>query len=452
MSTSEPTIDRATDAAESEHGMAEDNNSEVSVELLDEGPCQKRMKVEVPAETIEAEVNSNYDQLRKTVQFPGFRKGKVPRALLEKRYAEQINDDVRQDLLHSTFDDQVKERELEVLGRPTFDDVHFVVGEPMRFESVFEVAPSFEVPEYKGLTVEGKAIEVSDEEVGEELEGLRGQFMKFDEIAIGEQKADDIAGCRIKLWAGEETLLERDEVYLKIGLDQVDNIQVEGLGDKLLAASEGESLQFSVTLPDDFAKAEMQGKEAELELALGSVRRQVLPELDEAFAAQLGAESVDEVRDQIRKSLEQRRTIEEESRQEEVLVDGLLESIEMDLPPKILEQRRTELENAKRFRMIREGKSEEEVDKLLADDPSVGEEAGAELRKIFILDAIGKREQVFVTEDEVGGRIQAMAQAYNRDPEELYEQYRNSGMLEDLRGGLLREKVRKLIRERATVN
>ena len=143
MSTSEPTIDRATDAAESEHGMAEDNNSEVSVELLDEGPCQKRMKVEVPAETIEAEVNSNYDQLRKTVQFPGFRKGKVPRALLEKRYAEQINDDVRQDILHSTFDDQVKERELEVLGRPTFDDVHFVVGEPMRFESVFEVAPSF---------------------------------------------------------------------------------------------------------------------------------------------------------------------------------------------------------------------------------------------------------------------------------------------------------------------
>ena len=152
--------------------MADSDKPEAVVELLEEGPCQKRMRTEIPAESVTVELDESYEQLAKTIQLPGFRKGRVPRSVLERRYAEKVEEDVREDLMSGIFQKEVEKRELRVLGSPSFDNVEFGAGKPLRFDAVFEVAPTFELGDYKGIEIESRQVEVTEDEVGGELDSL----------------------------------------------------------------------------------------------------------------------------------------------------------------------------------------------------------------------------------------------------------------------------------------
>ena len=424
---------------------------DISVDIADEGPCQKRMTIEVPAETIQKEIDQNYDNLRQNIDLPGFRRGKVPRSLLEKRFGEKIEEDVREELIHSTFTDEVEKAELRMVGRPTFDNVHFQVGDSLRFESKFEVAPDFEVENYKGLDVEARTIDVSEKTVDQELDGLRQQCASHDEVPSGEQQEEDIAVVDLVMKDGDEELIHREDIYLKIGQNQVDTIDVPGLGEKLVGAAYDDTLEFEVVIPENFPREDLQNRKVTLALGLKKALRKTLPEIDAAFLGRFGQETQDGLKAEIRQSLENRRRLEEELRQEEELVDRLAAQVEMQLPPTVVENRAKELRSALQFRLYREGKKPEEVEKLVEEDDSIAEEARNELQRIFLLDHIADKEQLFVTEDEVANRLGAIAATQNRAPEEVAEEYRESGMLEELRNGLLREKVRRFIRENASV-
>lgn len=425
---------------------------EVVVEIQDEGPCKKRMTAQVPADSITEEINANYKQLVDTVQIPGFRKGKVPRSLLERRYAEKIEEEVKEELMFSTFQDEVEKLELRVLGQPEFDNIEFKVGEPLRYDAVFEVHPTFDVPEYQGLSIDARPIVVSDEDLEREIEGLRQQWGSFEDISFGEQKEEDLAVVDATFKDGDDELLTREDVYLKIGNDRVDNIVVEGLGQKLQSASAAETLTFAVEIGDDFPREDLRNRKVDLSLELKSVQRRELPELNDEFAQRSGAESVAALRDNVKQSLTMRRTIQEEHRQEEELVDRLCADLEMELPGSLVERRANEMEIYERIRLMREGKDEEEIKTLLEDGSQRKTDAQKEIAQLFLLDRIAEDEQIFVTEDEVASRLHAIAATQQRDPNEVLEEYRDAGRLEELRNGLMREKVRAFIRQKAEVS
>lgn len=423
---------------------------QVSVEIQDDGPCKKRMKAEIPAASVADEINSNYKQLTNTIQLPGFRKGKVPRSLLERRYAEQIEKEVKEELMSSSFHDEVEKLELRLLGEPNFDNIEFTIGEPFRFEASFEVHPEFELPKYKGLAVDAKEISVDAKDVEQELESIQQQSASFGELAVGEQKEDDVAVVDVHLKDGDDELFQRPEVFLKIGVERVDNIVVEGLTQQLLSAKADDKLAFDVETPDDFP-AELRNRKAQLELVLRGVKRTELPELNDEFAQKLGTDSMADLREQVTKSLEARRKVQEEQRQEELLVEQLIGSVDMELPQSLLDQRKSELQFVERVRAHREGKSEEEIEKLLAENKEVEEAAHSEMKQLFVLDKIAEQEHIFVTEDEMAVRLQQVISASGDDPEKVMEEYRNPGRLEQLRAGYLREKVRSFLRENAAV-
>ena len=434
---------------------SDDNADEgVSVEFLDEGPCRKRLKVLVAEEKVSEELETNYKQLRGSIQLPGFRKGKVPISIIKGRFGSKIEAEVQEEMVSSTFFAEIEKRELKVLGQPSFENIEFEPGKELTYEASIEIAPAFEIPEYSGIEVEAFPVTVKPEEVQKEIDSLLEQQTSLEPIDAGTQANDDMAVCHVEIVDAEGTsVFDRDEVYLKIGLDQVDNIEVDGLGEKLLSAKADETLEFEIDAPEDFPLAEVQGQKVTLKVRFLEAKRPVKPELNEEFLAQIGVESEETLRSEIEKNLETRRRVEEESRQEDLLVTELLSSVELDFPPSILERRQEEVSMQRRFRAMREGKSQEEVEALLTSEAKEIEvEAREELKRFFVLDAIADKETVLVTEDELARRITAIAMSTQRKPEEVFEEYREGGMLDELRGSLRREKVRAVLRKKAKVN
>lgn len=422
------------------------------IEVLDEGPCQKRMKVEIPAAAISHEIDENYAQLRKNLNLPGFRPGHVPRALLEKRYATRVEDEVREGMIHNTFHGEVERRSLQVLGQPTFDSIEFKVGEPLRYQSVFEVAPSFDLPNYEGLEIDARAVEVTEEEVERELAQVREQLPIDDALAFGEQRAGDIAVIDIRLIDGSKELLHAPKRHLQIGEDRVDNISMPGLAEKLVTAREGDDLRFEVTLPQSDVREDLRGAHVEACMRVLSVYRRRLPDLDDEFARGMGLDDLADLRGKLRRRLELRHKVEEEVRQERDLLGRLAAQVDMGLPPSILEARKRVARAAAVQRMLREGKSREEAQQLADASADLEDEARRELKQTFVLDQIAERERIFVTEDEIFERIGVIAASQNRTPEDVLEDYRRLELLPDLRSEMLRDKTRRFLRERAKIN
>ena len=314
-----------------------------AIEVVDEGTCQKRLKVEVPATIVVEEVETNFKQLKDSIQLPGFRKGRVPRSVLERRFGEKIGEEVKEELMHNNFTEAVEKHELKIISRPEFENVDFTPDGPLKFEVAFEVAPEFELPEYKGIEIDAKSTAVEQDEVRRELDTLLENYSTLEDIPLGGLESDDVVVADVTLGEDEQTSIKREDVYLKIGTDRVDNIPVEGLSQKLVEASEGSEFTFEVEVPADFPREELREQKARFHVQVKSAKRKKLPTVDEEFLGRLGVDSEDQLESNVRENLEKRRRIDEEHRQEEELLEKLTSGLTMDLPAKLLESKKEEI-------------------------------------------------------------------------------------------------------------
>lgn len=431
--------------------MAETTDS--GVQVVDEGPCKKRLVAEIPAERVTEKVEAQYRELRKNVQMPGFRTGKVPRTVLQRKYGEQIEAEVKDELLQEAFRDQIEQNELHMVGEPDFGKVEFKVGEPFVFEATFEVAPTFDLPEYKGLKIDAQPVTVSDDEVDKELQQLIDQSASWEGLAEGEPPAEgDVAflSMRIEIEGADD--YEREGLFVKLGEDRVDDIPAPGISEKLLAAKAGDAVEITVTLPDTFEREELREQEHLIHLTAKDFRRESKPEVDDTFASRFGVETADELRKSIREGVETRLQRTEDRRQEDELVAHIVDNLDMDLPQGVLERETEQLRVSRTQDLVRQGKSKEDAEVEVAADTKVTGDAERALREGFAMNKIAEDELILVTEDEIAARIGEMAQLYQTSPAQLFEEYRKRGMLHELRNGLLMEKVREFLRKKAIVS
>ena len=421
-------------------------------ECSSEGPCRKRLQIEVAQSTVAEELEKNFKQLRDTIQLPGFRKGKAPLALLKKRFGEQVKEDVREELIGRAVEEQFDSAEWKPIGIPEFEKVEFSADASFTFEAVFDVQPTFDLPTYKGVEIEGKSVEVEESEIDREVEMICEQASSLEPLPVGEHAEGDFAVVDLSMVIDDEPIFERKEVLLKIGDDHIDSIKIPDLGKALVAAAQDDVIENSVQVPDDFPDADHHGKTATLKLTLIDAKKKVTPELDAAFLKKLGLESEDDLRSKVRENLENRRKTREESRQEDLLAEMVADSVEMELPEAMVEKRKESKTQRLEMELIQGGKSEEEAKEAAQSDASVEAEARKELSHIFVLDRLADEEKVFVTEDEVVQRLQAIATTYHQPLEQVVEQYRSGGMLPELRNGMRREKVKQMLRKKAKVS
>ena len=229
-------------------------------------------------------------------------------------------------------------------------------------------------------------------------------------------------------------------------------MEIPDLGDALAGAAQDDVIEKSVQVPDDFPDADHREKAGTLRLTMRDAKKKITPELDEAFLERLGVESEEDLRSKVRENLEGHRSAQEDARQEELLAEQVGAAVEMELPESLGKQGQEALLQRSVMELTRDGKSEEEARAEVEKEGKVADQARKELVQIFVLDRLADEEKVFVTEDEVVQRLQAIATTYRQPLEQVVEQYRSGGMLPELRNGMRREKVKQMLRKKAKVS
>ena len=447
MNTS-ATEDTGVDSATSESQDFISSN----VEVADEGPCRKRMSITIAPETVTAELETQFKQLKSNVMLPGFRKGKAPLKMIKAKFGKDIEQDVREDLINRSVSEQMENADYTPIGFPEFENIEFSTENPFTFEAVFDVQPTFDLPEYKGVEVDSQLKTVEDSDVDAEIERISEQASTLEPLEVGSQAEGDFVVVDLDLTADGESIFSRDEVMMKIGDDFIDSMEIPGLGKDLAGAAADAVIEKSATVPDDFPQEEHHGKTADVKLTIKDAKKLVAPEMNEEFFGRLGVESEEDLRNKVREGMEGRYEAEENTRQEDLLAEKVADSVEMELPESMLERRKESLVRNKVMELMREGTSEEDATAEVEKDEELANQARLELVRIFVLDRIAEEEKVFVTEDEVVQRLQAIAATYQQPLEAVMEQYRNNGMIPELRNGMKREKVKQLLRKKAKVS
>ncbi len=399
----------------------------VSIEVA--GPCRRKLRIEISAERVAGTRAEILREFRRFAELPGFRPGKAPEPMVEKRYAREIDDEVRKKLIPDTYREAIAEQKLRVVGAPQIEKIEHQPGQPMVYTALVDVAPDFALPNYKGIPVKRKETPVTDEDVNKMLDSLREEQADFVSVEGRGLRTGDFAVIHYsgvaegkpigELVPDAKGLGEHRDFWLLIESDSF----LPGFCDQLLGGTVGEKKQVLINFPADFPQPALAGKKATYFVDIVSIKEKKLPEVTEEFAKKLGAESLDKLREQVRNAIARQREAETQSGLRDQLVEHLLKQVQFDLPESLIAaETRNIVYDVVRENTMR-GVSREELEQRKNDIFGFASQSARErLRASFILDAIAEAENIKVEEHELDNRIAELAQRHRTTPERLKAQ------------------------------
>ena len=425
----------------------------MNVTITEAGPCKKVLKFEIPKETIESEFEKKTAEVCDTVELPGFRKGRVPRKLVEKRFGAQIKDDVKQSVVSDCYQKALEEHKLNPVGNPQFGEIKLEVGQPLNFDVTLEVWPIFELGQYKGLKLKKKPSNVTEEDIGKVLQGMSLRKTQLSVVQDGSVKRGDHIICDCKVKVGRSVVLEDDDVEILVenGV-AVANIPIPELVTKLEGIKSGKECEIEIKLSDSFTKEEFRGKDAELKLTVKEIKRLAVPDVDDNFAKTLGSESLEDLKSNVRKRIEidKKNWAEDDMRNQ--ILDILLDETKFDLPQYFVNYHTEQRVYKHQLDLQKRGMPLEEIQKQTENIKNASAESVMrELKASIILDNIAEKEKIFVTENEVEQRIAAIARTYNTDVTRVRKQLERQGSLSYFRNEMRENKVINLLLKEAKI-
>jgi trigger factor len=404
------------------------------------------LRIELPPEDVRKEWDAIASNYARHARIPGFRAGKAPKPVIEKKFRKEIQDELTKKLVSKSYREAIAEKQLRVVSLTNLEDVEFGDDRSMRFRATVITAPEFDLPDYKNIPVELPPAEVSAAEVDAALERLRDQSADFTDVTPARPLAmDDFAvidfdgsvnGVPISEIVPEasKNLHGGKKFWLRIAPDNF----LPQFAEQIVGMNIGETRSVQVEFPADFAVTELAGQRADYAVTLNEIKQKVLPELDDAFAAKIiPGKTLADLRHTVEHNLEHEKEHELERAKEGQIVKYLQEHITFDLPPTLLknETRRAlnELVHRNRERGVPDdllkGKEKELIE-------GAGSLAAHRLKTNFILHRIAEAEKIQITRDEVNARIREQAAEYNVPVEkmrkELEEHDRIDGLAEEV--------------------
>jgi trigger factor len=383
------------------------------ISLADPQSPRQSLEITVPVDEVEAETERVIASLQKKVRIPGFRPGKVPRDLIRSRYASDIRQDVLEKLLPRHFYTRAEREGLAVVGTPNIKDVHFEKGEPLKFTADFEVAPTIELKEYKGLTVAYQEPEITDEDIQKRIDQLREQKAEYINVDPRPLVAGDHAVVSLESLSGVEQPIKQDELVLEVGGEAT----LADFTNNLLGASPGDQKEFDVTYPEDYGQARIAGKTIRFRATVKGVRRKEVPEVNDEFARDLGDyQNVEELREAIRKAIFSERQFFAQQEAKNKLVEQLVDAHEFPVPEAFLEHQ-IELSVRRQLEMLAAEGVDPRSIKLDWEKvkESQREKAIRDVKASLIINKVADAEQLFATQEEVDRELQRLARQ-EREP------------------------------------
>ncbi len=425
----------------------------MQVQLEDVGSCRKLIKIEIPPEKVSEELEKTYDQLNESIVVPGFRRGHVPRWLMESRFGKQVNDDAQEALISESFDEAVKERELKPIGTPKFDeDIKLEPGKPLAFGVTIEVRPEFEIEDYTALKLEKPSVEPTEGEIAARVELIRRRYAKLEQLSEGSPKAEDVVICHATLREGDHVYRDIHNHQFIVGDHILVGLTAEETTAFVTAAKIGETIEKEITLPEGFPDEAKRGSKMLMTLKLEGIRRPVLPDVTADWAKGMGFDSLDEFRKEVESALAREKETEAKIKLDDQLSDELLKKADFDLPEDIIKSM-TERALVRRSLLLRQqGAPQEEIEKHLDELRTESHDSAVREAKLyFILEKIADKERLFVTEDEIDARIESIAAGYNRSPEQVRRELEARNGLSELRSSMREDNVKAFLLEKAVI-
>jgi len=449
----EPTTDEADEAEDAEDAEEAEDDIEVAFEVTDVGPCRKKIAVTVGRDVFDAEMDKQFTELGQTVVTPGFRKGRAPRWILERRYGKALTDQVKQSLAARGVEKALTEADLTPVGEPEIGEIELADGGPLTVDATMDVRPAVDLKEYTGLAITKRAVSVGEKEIDATLRSLlerRGRLVPVvDPEAVVART--DLVVCDYRLTCGEETLAERADITVPMQLMRWPDIP-ELDTDRLLGAKAESTVETRFELTDERWPEGHRGREAALSVTVHEIKRIELPDLTAEVLADFGAESENDLRAQIEIALLRDLEGEVQREVEEQLQRQLLEQATFELPASLVAEHAVRGATRTRLRLMELGIPQEEIDKRAEDLAETSRErAERDLKMFFIFEHIADREDIEVEPRDIEERIARIAERHDVSPRQARLWLEKDGALDSLDRMIREQKTIEWLIEHATV-
>lgn len=414
------------------------------------------LTVEVPVGEWEKAIKQAINRIAHSINIPGFRKGKAPRSIIERTVGmDAVLDEAYEICAPDAFDKVLREENIELGAYPRFERITAVSGQPLIFKAVIVPKPPVTLGEYKGVKVEKKAIEVTEEEILKHIDRMRERRAKLVDAAADAVVAKgDMVTLDFKGFVDDEPFEggEGKDYPLSIGSGSF----IPGFEDQLIGVAAGGEKDVEVTFPENYHTEKLAGRPAVFKCKVNAIKHRELPELTDEFVKEASTfQTVDELKNDVRENLLRQGEAQAKQEREEAAVDKAVENATLEVPPKMVEDRINQMIETLVSRLESQGLKFEQYLQYTGTDMArlredYREAALKGVKADLVLEAISKQEEIAVTADEIEAEIGSMARAYNATPAQVKKIIREQGTYSGLVANIGRRKTAKLIIDNMT--
>ncbi len=435
-------------AEEQQEKLLEELKKEVKAELKDVGVLRKEAQITVPAKVIADHMEHNYSELMHDAQVPGFRKGRAPRRLVEKRFGADVRESLTTSIVGQSFFAAVENAEIETLGDPRFHITTDTGVQLMEFDEALqhlklpetgdfsytcevEIKPTFDLPKLKGIKIKAPEIKITDDMIDEQILRQRKNRGRFEPVD-GAAETDDQVIADIMLTVDGEEIRKEENESVGVRPTQIGGIPVTDLGEVLSGKKVGDTCTAKCKIPPDFERADLRGKDGEFELDVHEIKR-LAPEPMENFLAGFGFDNEKEAREETAAQMEAQLDQYTDRAKKAQVEQYLLENTKLDLPEEFSGRQTDRAVLRKVVELQQMGMPISDVEARIDElRTSASEEVANELRLGFILEKVAEELGVNVNDEEVNTEIARMAQLYNRRFDRVRDDLQSRGLLKQL--------------------
>ena len=412
-----------------------------------------KLTIEVPAEKVEAALQNAYLKNRKQISVPGFRKGKVPRQMIEKMYGPSIfYDDAVNAMIQEAYPEATKECDLEIVSRPDVEVVQIEKGKPFIFTAEVAVKPEVTLGQYKGIEVEKADTTATDEEVAAEIDKEReanSRTITVEDRAVqdGDMTVIDFEGfVDGKAFEGGKGT----DYPLTIGSGAF----IPGFEEKLVGAEIGKEVEVDVTFPEEYHAKELAGKPAVFKCTVKEIKVKELPELDDDFAQDVSDfDTLEEYKADVRKKVEEKKAADAKAKKEDAVIEKIIEGAAMEIPDAMVETQAERMVDEFAQRLQMQGLTMEQYLQFTGGNVQalVEQSKPQALKRIqsrLVLEAVAAAENLTASDEELDAELGRMAEQYKMEVEKLKEMFAEED-LKSVREDLAIQKAVELVTDAA---
>ncbi|SHJ77166.1 trigger factor [Rubritalea squalenifaciens DSM 18772] len=427
---------------------------------VEKNTCSATVNVEVPADKVASERESIVKAYSNQAKIKGFRPGKAPVSIVEKRYATEITEELTSRLVNEGCQEAIKSEDLKVLSVKNPQDIDFKEDGTLTFSTSVILAPEFELPEYKGIEIEGQSEEVTDEDIDKSLEDLRARFADFKDVER-EVAEGDFAIINFSATTDGKPVAEaigkpagflegREGHWVKVEEDSF----LTGFPLQLVGLKQDDKKDITITLNDEFPITELRGAEVTFDVTVTGVKEQELPELNDEFAGKLIPEKgLEELKEVITQQLEQEKKRNAADAKVNQIVEFLNEAVEFELPEELVQAETQGNANQMAQRGFQQGMTEEQINEQQDEIMEAAEkQARTNLKTNFILQEIAFKEEIKVEDQDVLQRIHQLAQQAQKPVKKYIKELQKANAIQNVRNSVLIGKTIDFLVDNAKVS